>query len=452
MFLNDWSKHCYDFISDYECIFKHPVGMFHKFFYGGLWDNLQAAKQRGTCISIVNIAHFTKLPFACEIVESGGFKGGMKKISEDAKGRDVEAKFSWWSPIFFEDDIKRVRDTLGEAIQPFLDELSDQFRGDGSNQDDEIDSDQDTEKGGDQDNEEGSDQGDEIDSDQDPEKGSDQDNEEGSDQNDEIDSDQDTEKGGDQDMEEGSDQNDEIDSDQDTEKGSDQDNEEGSDQDDDSEIDSDQDTEKGGDQDMEGGSDQDDEIDQEGSEKGNDDDDDHHHHHHHHQDDDQNALTPLKKQFASSNAFNPNAQSYGNFYFQYNINYLCDRYRFHFGGNHEVQFKVLGTFSYKKEVMHAVLVCSQKYGDGLFKKYPPMLTPEEDKNEAVVTRDNDGNWLWKPQATGSVIKRLPDQRISYPKFRRWEHVAFAFHIPDERGNETLMSVPDLRLNLHYLLS
>ena len=341
MFLNDWSEHCYDFISDYECIFKHPVES-SKYFYRELWDNLQAAKQQGTCISIVNIAHFTKLPFAREIVESGGFKGGMKKINEDAKGRDVEAKFSWWSPIFFEDDIRRVRDTLGAAIQPFLDdELSDRLHGDGSDQDDEIDSDQD--------------------------------NEESSNQNDEID--------------------------------------------------------------------------QEGSEKDDDDD------HHHHQDDDQDALTPLQKQFASSNAFNPNAQLYGSFFVQYNINYLCDRYRFHFGGDHKVQFKILGTFSYKTEVMHAVLICSQEYGNGRFKEYPPVLTPEEDvNNEAVVTRDNNGNWVWKPQATGTVIKRLPDQRISYPKYRRWEHVAFAFHIPKKWGNETLMSVPDLRLNLHYLPS
>lgn len=102
--------------------------------------------------------------------------------------------------------------------------------------------------------------------------------------------------------------------------------------------------------------------------------------------------------------------------------------------------------------MHAVLVCSQEYGNGLFKKYPPVLTPEGDiNNEAVVTRDNNGNWVWKPQATGTIIKRLRDECISYPKYRRWEHVAFAFHIPKKWGNEGLMSVPDLRRNLHYLL-
>ena len=124
MFLNNWCKYRYDFISDYECIFNHPVNStFHKYCYGELWDNLQAAKQQGTRISIVNIAHFTELPFARKIVESGGFRGRMKKINENAKGQNIKPKFSWWSPIFFEDDIKRVRNTLGAAIQPFLAEV-----------------------------------------------------------------------------------------------------------------------------------------------------------------------------------------------------------------------------------------------------------------------------------------------------------------------------------------
>lgn len=88
-----------------------------------------------------------------------------------------------------------------------------------------------------------------------------------------------------------------------------------------------------------------------------------------------------------------------------------------------VQYKILGTFGYKQEVMHAVLVCSQENGDSLFEGYPPVLTPEEDvNNEAVVTRDNDGNWVWQPQATGTVIKRLHDQNI-YPIYHRGGAVA-----------------------------
>ena len=62
-----------------------------------------------------------------------------------------------------------------------------------------------------------------------------------------------------------------------------------------------------------------------------------------------------------------------------------------------------------------------------------MLTPEEDvNNEAIVTRDTvlHVNWVWKPQATASKIKRRPYQNV-FPKFGRWEHVAFVFNIPDD---------------------
>lgn len=342
-YLNASSECCYDFISDYECIFKHPVER-SEYFCQELWPNLQEAKQQGTRIPIINIAHFTELPFAEEIVESGGFRGGEKKFNENAEGHSVKTKFSWWSPIFGENDKKRVRDDLGAAIQPYLDKLGDQFPGDG---------------------------GDRVDK-----------------------------------------------------------------------IDSGQDTEKGGDQDIEKGSDQNDEIDQEGSKQSNE------------KDDDSSSVgDQFSTQFASSNAFNPNAEiRYGNFYFQYGINELCDHYRNGFDGDQELQFKILGTFSYKQEVMHAVLICSQEYGNGLFKEYPSVLTPEEDNNnEAVITRDNNGDWVWKPQATGTEIKRLPNQLIPYPKYRRWEHVAFAFHIPIECGNDACMRVPDLIRNLHYLL-
>ena len=341
MYLNDCSENQYDFISDYECIFNHPVSFeSSKYCYRELWDNLQAAKQQGTRISIVNIAHFTKPLFVDEILDSIGFKAGMKKINEDAQGREVKAKLSWWSPIFGQDDIKRVRDTLGEAIQPFLAELSDRFHGECTDQDGENDGDQGTEKGGDQDIEEGSDQNNGIA------------------------------------QEMSCEQNDKKDDDYPV--------------------------------------------------------------------NDQDDLTQLLKQFASSNAFNPKAHVFGSVYFQYDINDLCDFYRNCFDDEQELQFKILGTFSYKKEVMHAVLICSQEYGNGLFKKYPPV---SEEDNEAVITRDNNGNWVWKPQATGiDEIKRLPG-KSRYPMYRRWEQVAFAFHIPKKWGTDAFIPVPDLRRNL-----
>ena len=374
MYLNDKSPHCYDFISDYECIFNHPFRT-STYYYLESWDNLQAAKLQGTHMSITNVAHFTKNNFADGIIESGGFRGGIKKYNENAKGDDVKAKFSWWSPIFGEDDIKLVRNTLGAAIQPFIAELRDQS----TNEDDE-----------------------EISSERNDEDGSEQ-----SDENCDDD-----------------DQDDEL---------RDQSNNE-----DDEEISSEENDEEGSEQIDERDSERNDEDGSEQSDENCDDD----------QDDDQDDLAQLPKQFATSEAFKPNAQRYGRSYFQYDINDLCDYYRVHF--DDEVQFKILGTFSYKKQVMHAVLICSQENGNGLFKEYLPVLTPEEDSdNKAVVTRDNNGDWVWKPQATGTVIKRLPDQKV-YPKYRRWEHVAFAFHIPEEWRLDPYMIVPELGENLHRL--
>ena len=134
------SQPYYDYISDYECIFNHPIDEEVKDFYIDCdqerWDNLQAAKQNGTKAPITNLAHFTTPHAAKAIVESGRFIGGLKKINEDPKGQDVKAKFSWWSPTFTKDDIKQVRDSLGAAIQPFLHQHHDE-------NDDQVD-DQDT--------------------------------------------------------------------------------------------------------------------------------------------------------------------------------------------------------------------------------------------------------------------------------------------------------------------
>ena len=157
------------------------------------------------------------------------------------------------------------------------------------------------------------------------------------------------------------------------------------------------------------------------------------------------TLATLQNQFATSDAFIPNGSRYGTSYLQYNINDLCQYYSNQFGG---VQFKILGTFGYKQEVMHAVLVCNQANGAGMFAAYPDVLTPEQDISTgsgAVVTRDAMGNWMWKPQATRTEIRRLVAQNPPYPMFRRWENVAFAFHLPVMWGN-----VPSLSNNLLQL--
>ena len=147
-------------------------------------------------------------------------------------------------------------------------------------------------------------------------------------------------------------------------------------------------------------------------------------------DEENDDLDALKNQFATSDAFQPNAERYGSHCFRYDLKALCENYS-QSVIHGEPQYKILGTFGYKKEVMHAVLVCSEEDGAGQFSNYPDVPV----NNEAVaVTRDDDGNWYWRPQATGGGdILRLGHHHKKYPLYRRWEHVAFAFHIPyDEK--------------------
>ena len=281
---DDWNKyfsdsrHQYPHISDYECVFSHPfMAGYMNLKYGLPWQNLQAAKLNGTRVPFVDLAHFTIPVRADNIIDDGGFRGGMKKINEDENGHNIEAEFSWWSPKFSENEIDRVRDTLRAAIEPFL--------------------------------------------------------------------------------------------------GKENDKEE------------------------------------------------------------------VVSQFAKSHAFIPSSERYGSSYFQYGFETLCLRYAEKYrkiGEENSIQFKILGTYVYKKEIMYAVLVCSDK--DGQFSDYPDVADDDNDdgNNEGVVTRDYDGNWVWKPQATATEIVRLPDWLQSFPIYRRWEHLAFAFYTPNG-----VFKLPDL---------
>lgn len=282
---NAWfvdGEHSYSYISDYECCFNHPV--VHEeviaFYDQERWQNLQDAKQQGMNVRITNLAHFTGEEVAENIIQSGGFEGGEKKVNED-DGNDITAKLSWWSPKFMVAERNQVRGTLGGAIEPFLGE--------------------------------------------------------------------------------------------------------------------------------------------------------------------DDVLENLKGHFATSHAFRPNPRRYGNFYFEYNIDELFQRYANYI--DQDVQYKILGTYAYKQEIMHAVLVCSEADGAGQFAAYPNVLTPAQDvHNQAVVTRDEDGGWLWKPQATSTKIRRIEAHLQQFPKYRRWEHVAFAFHTPGDAP----FNIPELPQHLHQL--
>ena len=115
----------YDYISDYECIFNHPVS--HAGSKQEHWKKLQDAKTRlgGTTMQIRELAYFTNPEAADQIVNDHGFRAGLKKINKDENDDDIIANLSWWSPIFTEDERKNVREHLAEVIKPFTEERED---------------------------------------------------------------------------------------------------------------------------------------------------------------------------------------------------------------------------------------------------------------------------------------------------------------------------------------
>ena len=160
----------------------------------------------------------------------------------------------------------------------------------------------------------------------------------------------------------------------------------------------------------------------------------------------ENDKEVVVSQFAKSHAFMPSSTRYGNSYFKYGFDTLCQHYVENYreiSAQSSIQFKILGTYVYKQEIMHAVLVCSDE--DEQFSNYPnvAVMATDDDENddgnnEEVVTREDDGNWVWKPQATATEIVRLPNFLQKFPIYRRWEHVAFAFYTPDG-----VFELPDL---------
>ena len=151
----------------------------------------------------------------------------------------------------------------------------------------------------------------------------------------------------------------------------------------------------------------------------------------------------LRDQFATSDAFTIQGR-YGGVYFTYTIVELCGFYATMMGIDvGKLRFKVLGTYSYKKEIMHAVCVCGDEDAKRKFNTYPDVPTPEDGDAHvhAVVRRNADGKWEWKPQATATEICRFDRYWQNYPMYCRWEHVAFAFYLPSE---DHLLAVDDIK--------
>ncbi|XP_032889954.1 uncharacterized protein LOC116981214 [Amblyraja radiata] len=108
---------------------------------------------------------------------------------------------------------------------------------------------------------------------------------------------------------------------------------------------------------------------------------------------------------------------YGNFKFTYDMKSLFEMYENSVCGGRRAEFRVLGTFKYKQEVMHAVVVCPPSDVVPLFSRCPPV----GNDTQAVVSKSGHG-WMWRPDSTRNKLK----------PYCCWDHVSLAFYLP--RGN------------------
>ncbi|XP_077334500.1 uncharacterized protein LOC143975819 [Lithobates pipiens] len=170
----------------------------------------------------------------------------------------------------------------------------------------------------------------------------------------------------------------------------------------------------------------------------------------------------IKAQYANSPAFKTSASRYGNFKFSFPLFSLLDLYQAQHCGGEEPQLRILGTDLYKQEVAHYILVHSPDRSDQ-FKNFPmvpkaqgcaePLLNPSEP--HPFVYRKN-GILYWRPESTSSVLKvKISDQGIAwrecpipcdyfivnqycrhikeenYEVWSIWNHLVFAFHLPND---------------------
>src|SRR6266702_4561688 len=103
--------------------------------------------------------------------------------------------------------------------------------------------------------------------------------------------------------------------------------------------------------------------------------------------------------YGTSPAFSK-ASRYGNFKFTLNLNDLIGFYKTSMGVT-EIELRVLGTVTFKWEVMHSILVCPV-FEDGKFEGYPML-------GDDVISMDLNtmtGDWNWKTKSTGEKIRQL----------------------------------------------
>ncbi|KAL3878291.1 hypothetical protein ACJMK2_030656 [Sinanodonta woodiana] len=129
------------------------------------------------------------------------------------------------------------------------------------------------------------------------------------------------------------------------------------------------------------------------------------------------------RSIVNSPCFEPMSR-YGEFKLTFEIQNVIEAYSQQFCLSRKPDFRILGTFIYKMEIMHTVLVCPPNTPGT--KKYPLL----DQSQTPVICEDpeKEGTFIWRPDSTGD--KDTADACIFLRgPFRRWEHATFAFYVP-----------------------
>ena len=141
-----------------------------------------------------------------------------------------------------------------------------------------------------------------------------------------------------------------------------------------------------------------------------------------------------------------NTSRYGHFRITQTMSELLEHYKKSTGKEYEK--RILWTVVYRYEIMHTILVhpkdekFEEEFGH-LQTMEDYMADNEHDEGSYPVVKDVGGKWKWCPQTTSMGH---PDTTKENETLKSWEHLTFAFLIPD--GCEGI-SIPNENL-LHNL--
>ena len=117
---------------------------------------------------------------------------------------------------------------------------------------------------------------------------------------------------------------------------------------------------------------------------------------------------------------------YGNLRITIQVGKLIENYESSIKG--KSQRRILWTDVYRWEVMHTILIHPEELSEA-FKDLPLMDEYVKGiENRDPVIKQNRSAWIWCPQSTSNIH---PDSKKKDMKFKAWDHVTFAFLIPDD---------------------